>query len=151
MMAPKYLAFLFTFIIFNTVDGEDTKLSESMSSEGPQSMQRRYSEAILASDYSRSVDNMLKKNFVDWLLGRREKKSDNISESAKREADFQYPELHMKDTDFNSELEGGKNFLNWLARNRHGESSSYNEAKTTLCEEVLELLMSTNMCRLRFS
>uniref|UniRef100_A0A8C5QIL9 Gastric inhibitory polypeptide n=1 Tax=Leptobrachium leishanense TaxID=445787 RepID=A0A8C5QIL9_9ANUR len=148
-MALKYLAFLFTFIIFNVVDGEDTKLRESLPGEGPQSMQRRYSEAILASDYSRSVDNMLKKNFVDWLLGRREKKSDNISESAKREADFQFPELSMKDTDLYPELEGSKHFFTWLARNRHGESS-HNEAKTTLCEEVLDLLMSTDMCRLRF-
>lgn len=48
------------------------------SSEDAQPMQRRYSEATLASDYSRSVDNMLKKNFVDWLLGRREKKSQYV-------------------------------------------------------------------------
>uniref|UniRef100_A0A8C3XQ05 Gastric inhibitory polypeptide n=1 Tax=Chelydra serpentina TaxID=8475 RepID=A0A8C3XQ05_CHESE len=39
-------------------------------------LQRRYSEAILASDYSRTMDNMLKKNFVEWLLARREKKSE---------------------------------------------------------------------------
>ena len=37
---------------------------------------RRYSEATLASDYSRTMDNMLKKNFVEWLLARREKKSE---------------------------------------------------------------------------
>lgn len=39
-------------------------------------VQRRYSEATLASDYSRTMDNMLKKNFVEWLLARREKKSE---------------------------------------------------------------------------
>ncbi|KAM8945607.1 gastric inhibitory polypeptide [Pelodytes ibericus] len=150
MISPKYLAFLFTFIIFNTVDGEETKLRESLSNEGPQSMQRRYSEAILASDYSRSVDNMLKKNFVDWLLRRREKKSENVSESAKREAEFQFPEMSMKEVDTQSDLEGGKNFLTWLARNKSRESS-HNEAKTTICEEVLDLLMSSDMCRLRFS
>ncbi|KFO62845.1 hypothetical protein N302_11334, partial [Corvus brachyrhynchos] len=37
--------------------------------------QRRYSEATLASDYSRTMDHVLKKNFVEWLLARREKKS----------------------------------------------------------------------------
>lgn len=39
-------------------------------------VQKRYSEATLASDYSRTMDNMLKKNFVEWLLARREKKSE---------------------------------------------------------------------------
>ncbi|XP_053309604.1 pro-glucagon-like [Spea bombifrons] len=150
MMGLKYLAFLFSFIIFNTADGEETKLRASLSSEAPQSMQRRYSEAILASDYSRSVDNMLKKNFVDWLLGRREKKSENVSDSTKREADFQFPELGIKEADTQSELEGKKYFLTWLARNKHRDSS-HNDAKATLCEEVLDLLMSTDMCRGRFS
>ncbi|KAL8176104.1 UNVERIFIED_CONTAM: hypothetical protein K2H54_021678 [Gekko kuhli] len=37
-------------------------------------LQRRYSEGTLASDYSRTLDNMLKKNFVEWLLTRRENK-----------------------------------------------------------------------------
>ncbi|CAN8202422.1 unnamed protein product [Coccothraustes coccothraustes] len=38
-------------------------------------LSRRYSEATLASDYSRTMDHVLRKNFVEWLLARRERKS----------------------------------------------------------------------------
>ncbi|KAG8140112.1 hypothetical protein E2320_002858 [Naja naja] len=41
-------------------------------------LQRRYSEGTLASDYSRTLDNMLKKNFVEWLLNHRENKNDKL-------------------------------------------------------------------------
>ncbi|XP_077046841.1 gastric inhibitory polypeptide [Agelaius phoeniceus] len=37
-------------------------------------LSRRYSEATLASDYSRTMDHVLRKNFVEWLLARRERK-----------------------------------------------------------------------------
>lgn len=50
--------------------------SLSIRTPGARPMHRRYSEATLASDYSRTMDNMLKKNFVEWLLARREKKSE---------------------------------------------------------------------------
>ncbi|XP_059725349.1 gastric inhibitory polypeptide-like [Haemorhous mexicanus] len=38
-------------------------------------LSRRYSEATLASDYSRTMDHVLRKNFVEWLLARRERNS----------------------------------------------------------------------------
>lgn len=50
--------------------------SVSIGTPNTRPLQRRYSEATLASDYSRTMDNMLKKNFVEWLLARREKKSE---------------------------------------------------------------------------
>lgn len=50
--------------------------SVSIRTPSARPVQRRYSEATLASDYSRTMDNMLKKNFVEWLLARREKKSE---------------------------------------------------------------------------
>ncbi|XP_042635847.1 gastric inhibitory polypeptide [Catharus ustulatus] len=77
----------------------------------PRPLHRRYSEATLASDYSRTMDHVLRKNFVEWLLARREKKSQDISEPFKREAQPQ-----------NSALEGSEGlrefleqeFLTWL-------------------------------------
>ncbi|OWK50512.1 ATP synthase F(0) complex subunit C2, mitochondrial [Lonchura striata] len=42
-------------------------------------VRRRYSEAALASDYSRSVERALGRSFVRWLLERRERDSANPS------------------------------------------------------------------------
>ncbi|XP_075033060.1 gastric inhibitory polypeptide [Mixophyes fleayi] len=148
MMTPKCLAFFFTLIVFNTVGGEETNTRSSLSSEVAQPMQRRYSEAILASDYSRSVDNMLKKNFVDWLLGRREKKSDNMSDLTKRQMDFQLPELSLgKDT--MDESEENRNFVPWLLKNKH-MNSVHNDVKVAVCQETLDLLMAMDLCNARF-
>uniref|UniRef100_A0A8C3US17 Gastric inhibitory polypeptide n=1 Tax=Catharus ustulatus TaxID=91951 RepID=A0A8C3US17_CATUS len=65
----------------------------------PRPLHRRYSEATLASDYSRTMDHVLRKNFVEWLLARREKKSQDISEPFKREAQPQNsaPEGEIRD------------------------------------------------------
>ncbi|XP_053573359.1 glucagon-1-like [Bombina bombina] len=149
MMTMKCLAFFFTFIIFNTVDGEESSIRASVSSDGAQTLQRRYSEAILASDYSRSMDNLLKKNFVDWLLNRREKKSENMSDANKREADFQLPDLSMKETSTQDEPEGNRSVVAWLLRNKHKESS-YSDARAVLGQELLDLLMrTTELCKMR--
>lgn len=56
--------FIFLYLFFLCVLRENTK--------NPRAQQKRYSEGTLASDYSRTLDNMLKKNFVEWLLNRRE-------------------------------------------------------------------------------
>eukprot|EP00079_Xenopus_tropicalis_P030735 XP_012826941.1 PREDICTED: gastric inhibitory polypeptide isoform X1 [Xenopus tropicalis] len=150
MMSLKYAAFLLTFIIFNTAEADENKMRAAVNDERPQPLQRRYSEAILASDYSRSVDNMLKKNFVDWLLARREKKSENTSEATKREADFQLPDVNMKEKEAQEGFERNTNYFTWLMRNKHRESA-YNEAKTMLNQEFVDLLILTDLCKQRFS
>ncbi|NXA07250.1 GIP protein, partial [Sapayoa aenigma] len=79
-------------------------------------VQRRYSEATLASDYSRTMDNMLKKNFVEWLLARREKKSDNIVEQYKREAEPQGAAADGQRLDVGSQE--SKDFFTWLLKSK---------------------------------
>lgn len=112
-------------------------------------MQRRYSEATLASDYSRSVDNMLKKNFVDWLLGRREKKSQNILDTTKRQAEFQLPDLNMiRDT--MDQFEVNKDFTTWL-QNQNQLNSFHDDAKVKICQETIDILMAMDLCKARFS
>ncbi|XP_069809691.1 gastric inhibitory polypeptide-like [Dendropsophus ebraccatus] len=147
-MKTKYFAVFFTFIAFNTIDCQETNVRASVSSEVPQPVQRRYSEAILASDYSRSVDNMLKKNFVDWLLGRREKKSDNISDFAKRQVDFQIPDFTV-DTDSMEGFEGNKKFLPWILKYRQ-MTSAQNDVNAAVCRQTLDLLMAMDLCNSKF-
>uniref|UniRef100_A0A663MSB0 Gastric inhibitory polypeptide n=1 Tax=Athene cunicularia TaxID=194338 RepID=A0A663MSB0_ATHCN len=81
---------------------------------GVRPVQRRYSEATLASDYSRTMDSMLKKNFVEWLLARREKKSDNIIEPYKREAEPQVSAGNGQRLDLGTEE--AKDFFAWLLK-----------------------------------
>ncbi|NXP83436.1 GLUC protein, partial [Ramphastos sulfuratus] len=88
--------------------------SVSLRAPSARPLQRRYSEATLASDYSRTMDNMLKKNFVEWLLTRREKKSDNIIEPYKREAEPQAPAANGQRSDLDTEE--AKEFFAWLLK-----------------------------------
>ncbi|XP_071969765.1 gastric inhibitory polypeptide [Engystomops pustulosus] len=147
MMTPKYLAVFFTCFAFNTIDCEETNVRASVSSEEAQPIQRRYSEAILASDYSRSVDNMLKKNFVDWLLGRRVKKSDNI-DFAKRQVDFQIPEFTL-DSDSMEGSEGNNKFMPWILKYKQ-MNSAQNDVNAAVCQQTLDLLMAMDLCNVRF-
>uniref|UniRef100_K7FCV1 Gastric inhibitory polypeptide n=1 Tax=Pelodiscus sinensis TaxID=13735 RepID=K7FCV1_PELSI len=94
---------------------EENSLSANPKSPSPRAFQRRYSEAILASDYSRTMDNMLKKNFVEWLLARREKKSENDIDPSKREADPQMLAVGGQGLDLASQ--GAKDFFVWLLNN----------------------------------
>ncbi|KAM4030351.1 gastric inhibitory polypeptide [Anomaloglossus baeobatrachus] len=148
MMAAKYLAVFLTFIALHTINCDETNIRASMSSEVAQPIQRRYSEAIFANDYSRSVDNMLKKNFVDWLLGRREKKSDNISDFAKRQVDFQIPDFNM-DTDSMEGFEGSKKFMPWILKYKQ-MNSVQNDVNAAVCQQTLDLLMAMDLCNARF-
>ncbi|OCT62148.1 hypothetical protein XELAEV_18043232mg [Xenopus laevis] len=150
MRTLKYAAFLLAFIIFNTAEADENNMRANVENERPQPLQRRYSEAILASDYSRSVDNMLKKNFVDWLLARREKKSENTSKATKREAEFQLPDGNMKEKAAQEGFERNISYFTWLMRNKHRESA-YNEAKMMSNQELVDLLMLTDLCKQRFS
>ncbi|NWR79743.1 GIP protein, partial [Centropus unirufus] len=112
-------------------------------------MHRRYSEATVASDYSRAMDTMLKKNFVEWLLARREKKSDNIIEPTKREAEPQGPaasgQRWERGTPEATEL------FSWLLKAKENQSLASLEGseglKDVLNSEFLAWLMSTDLCR----
>ncbi|NWU87395.1 GIP protein, partial [Onychorhynchus coronatus] len=86
----------------------------SPSIPGARALQRRYSEATLASDYSRTMDNMLKKNFVEWLLARREKKSDHLVEQYKREAEPRGPAAGGHRTDPGAQE--AKDLLAWILK-----------------------------------
>ncbi|PKK20339.1 gastric inhibitory polypeptide [Columba livia] len=110
---------------------------------------RRYSEATLASDYSRTMDTMLKKNFVEWLLARREKKSDNIIEPYKREAESQVAAANGQRWDLGTQEH--KDLFPWLLRARENPSFTSLEGleglKDVLTPEILTWLMSTGLCR----
>ncbi|XP_066196456.1 gastric inhibitory polypeptide [Sylvia atricapilla] len=75
----------------------------------PVPLRRRYAEATLASDYSRTMDSVLKKNFVEWLLARREKKSQDIEGPFKREAEAPNASEGQKNWDLGTS--GAKNLL----------------------------------------
>ncbi|XP_027552893.1 gastric inhibitory polypeptide isoform X2 [Neopelma chrysocephalum] len=116
---------------------------------GARPVQRRYSEATLASDYSRTMDNMLKKNFVEWLLARREKKSDSIVEQYKREAEPQVPAAGGQRTDLGTQE--AKDFLSWILKTKGNQSFTSLEdsegLKDVLNREFLTWLMSADPCR----
>ncbi|XP_051770569.1 uncharacterized protein LOC127523644 [Ctenopharyngodon idella] len=49
---------------------------DSSSTNDIQKFSRRYAESTIASDISKIVDSMVQKNFVNYLLNQREKKSE---------------------------------------------------------------------------
>ncbi|NWX66403.1 GIP protein, partial [Promerops cafer] len=112
-------------------------------------VQRRYSEATLASDYSRTMDHVLKKNFVEWLLARREKKSQDSVEPFKREAEPQKAAAGGQKLDLGAP--GAKDFLAWLWKNKENQSFPALEGSEGLGEfleqEFLMWLMSGELCR----
>ncbi|NXY15245.1 GIP protein, partial [Atrichornis clamosus] len=98
---------------------EENVSGASMRIPGARPVHRRYSEATLASDYSRTMDHMLKKNFVEWLLARREKKSDSVAEPFKREAEPQISAAEGEKLDLGAQ--GAKEFLAWLWKNKENQ------------------------------
>ncbi|NXG81012.1 GIP protein, partial [Baryphthengus martii] len=125
---------------------EENVSGVSIRAPGARAVQRRYSEATLASDYSRTMDNMLKKNFVEWLLTRREKKSE---EPYKREAEPQVPAASGRTLDLGSQE--AKDFVDWLLKAKKNQSSTPLEGseglKDVLNQELLMWLLSTDLCR----
>ncbi|NXH41497.1 GIP protein, partial [Dicaeum eximium] len=110
-------------------------------------VRRRYSEATLASDYSRTMDHVLSKNFVEWLLARREKKSQDLVEPFRREAEPQKGDGEKWDLG----AQGAKDFLGWLWKNGENQSFAALEGSEGLREfleqEFLAWLMSGELCR----
>ncbi|RMB94799.1 hypothetical protein DUI87_28778 [Hirundo rustica rustica] len=116
------------------------------SGPGPEPLppQRRYSEATLASDYSRTMDHVLRKNFVEWLLARREKKSPDTVDPFRREAE---PAEGQK-SDLGAP--GAKELLGWIGKIREKPSFPALEGSEGLREfleqELLLWLMSGELC-----
>uniref|UniRef100_A0A4W4FIF0 Gastric inhibitory polypeptide n=1 Tax=Electrophorus electricus TaxID=8005 RepID=A0A4W4FIF0_ELEEL len=48
---------------------------DSRSADDNQRLERRYAESTIASDISKIMDSLVQKNFVNFLLNQREKKS----------------------------------------------------------------------------
>ncbi|XP_076856567.1 gastric inhibitory polypeptide [Brachyhypopomus gauderio] len=48
---------------------------DSSSADDEQHLERRYAESTIASDISKIMDSLVQKNFVNFLLNQREKKS----------------------------------------------------------------------------
>nr|XP_025962759.1 gastric inhibitory polypeptide [Dromaius novaehollandiae] len=128
---------------------EENVSGVSVRSPSARAVQRRYSEATLASDYSRTMDNMLKKNFVEWLLARREKKSENIIEPYKREAEPQVSAVNGQSLDLSSQE--AKDFFAWLLKNKKSQSftspDGSEDLKDVLSQEFLTWLISADLCR----
>ncbi|KAM3823810.1 gastric inhibitory polypeptide [Vipera latastei] len=74
---------------------------------------RRYSEGTLASDYSQTLDSMLKKNFVEWLLNHRENKNENKLELPKRETGITMSDERNQVNEAGRTQEA-KDYVGWL-------------------------------------
>ncbi|NWX20684.1 GIP protein, partial [Aegotheles bennettii] len=143
-MSLKILSLLFASLGFVLM--EENISGVSIRSPSARPVQRRYSEATLASDYSRTMDNMLKKNFVEWLLARREKKSNNIIEPYKREAEPQVSAESGPRMDLGTQE--AKDFLAWLLKAKRNQSlTSPGGLKDALNQEFVTWLMSADPCR----
>ncbi|XP_023803396.1 gastric inhibitory polypeptide [Cyanistes caeruleus] len=122
------------------------RMEQSGPGGGAPGLQRRYSEATLASDYSRTMDHVLGKNFVEWLLARRERKSQDIAEPLRREAE---PQKTPEKLDLGAP--GATEFLAWLWKNQENQSFPALEGSEGLREfleqEFLTWLMSGELCR----
>ncbi|XP_053820875.1 gastric inhibitory polypeptide-like [Vidua chalybeata] len=116
---------------------------------GPRPLRRRYSEAALASDYSRSVERVLGRNFVQWLLARRERDRPEAEEPLERETRTPKGAGDGGKSDFGAP--GAKDFLGWLWKNRENPSFPALEGSEGLREfleqEFLTWLMSGELCR----
>ncbi|XP_054252390.1 gastric inhibitory polypeptide [Indicator indicator] len=144
MMSFKVLSLLLASLGFVLMEENISGVSLRTPSARP--VQRRYSEATLASDYSRTMDNMLKKNFVEWLLTRREKKSDNIIEPSKREVEPQVSAANAPRLDLGTQE--AKEFFAWLLKAKKNQSFTCPEGlKDVLNQEFLAWLMLTDLCR----
>ncbi|XP_032091829.1 gastric inhibitory polypeptide [Thamnophis elegans] len=114
-------------------------------------LQRRYSEGTLASDYSRTLDNMLKKNFVEWLLNHRENKNENKLEPSKRQADITMPDERNQGNEA-GETQEAKDYVGWLLQIIGKQRPSFlmdsDEWKNIQRQEFLVWLIFADLCKL---
>ncbi|NXI35825.1 GIP protein, partial [Galbula dea] len=146
-MSFKVLSLLLASLGFVLM--EENVWGNSLRTPSAKAVQRRYSEATLASDYSRTMDSMLKKNFVEWLLTRREKKSDNTMEPYKREAEPHVPAVTGQRLELGTQE--GKDFFTWFLKGKKNQSLTPAEGsegwKDVLNQEFLMWLVSSDLCR----
>ncbi|XP_044300443.1 gastric inhibitory polypeptide [Varanus komodoensis] len=144
-MSFKILSLLLVSLSFVLMEENITR--ENLNE--PRFLQRRYSEGTLASDYSRTLDNMLKKNFVEWLLSRREKNVNDSIDQSKREAESMA--LDIKNQGAVAGSPETRDFINWLLKNMGGKrpalSKSLDDWKDVLRQEFLAWLNSADLCR----
>ncbi|XP_078501663.1 gastric inhibitory polypeptide [Lissotriton helveticus] len=146
MMSFKVLPLICACLSITLSEIESSNPREEVNTPSTHSLERRYAEGTLASDYSRVMDSMLKKNFVEWLLARREKKSGPRQEPSKREAGSEKdaaasPEEGCSQT----ESQGRKPFFAWILRNMQKESFPA-DVKATLSQKILDLMVSEDLC-----
>ncbi|TRZ09053.1 hypothetical protein HGM15179_018053 [Zosterops borbonicus] len=95
------------------------------------------------------MDSVLKKNFVEWLLARREKKSQDLEGPFKRDTEPQKSPEGQKIWDLGTL--GTKNFLDWVWKNRENSSFPALEGseglKEFLEQEFLLWLVSGEICK----
>ncbi|NXD87840.1 GIP protein, partial [Halcyon senegalensis] len=146
-MSLKVLSLLLASLGFVLM--EENVWGVSLRTPSARPVQRRYSEAHLTNEYSRTMDNMMKNSFVDWLLTHREKKSNDTFQPHKREDEPQVPAASGQ------RLEPGtqeaKDFFDWLLKGTKNQSFTSLEGsedlKDVLNQEFLAWLMTTDLCR----
>ncbi|KAM6452048.1 gastric inhibitory polypeptide [Liasis olivaceus] len=141
MVAFKVLSLL--LVSLNFVLMEENGIRENL--RNSTFLQRRYSEGTLASDYSRTLDNMLKKNFVEWLLNSRENKIEKNLEPSKRKAD-------ARNQGNEAGSQEAKGYVGWLLQNTGKQRlplpMDSDEWKNIQRQEFLVWLIFADLCRL---
>ncbi|XP_063158075.1 pro-glucagon-like isoform X2 [Candoia aspera] len=145
MVAFKVLSLLLVSLSFVLM--EENGIRENL--RNSMFLQRRYSEGTLASDYSQTLDNMLKKNFVEWLLKSRENKIENNLKPSKREADA--PMSDARNQGNEAGFQEAKGYVGWLLQNigkqRLPLPMDSNEWKNIEGQEFLVWLIFADPCR----
>ncbi|XP_053121912.1 gastric inhibitory polypeptide-like [Hemicordylus capensis] len=142
-MLFKVLSLLLVSLSFVLMEENGTRAN----AKNPKILLRRYSEGTLASDYSQTLDNMLKKNFVEWLLTRRENAIENSIEPSKREA--QSPALGVRSQGTGNGSLKTKDVFIQLLKNMRKQSHALpnKDWKEVLEGECLAWLISADLCR----
>ncbi|XP_042327250.1 gastric inhibitory polypeptide isoform X3 [Sceloporus undulatus] len=145
MMSFKVLSLLLVSLSFVLMEENGTRDN----TKNPRFLKRRYSEGTLASDYSRTLDNMLKKNFVEWLLNRRESRID--LEPSKREVKLPALQARNQGTEAGTQRTEAEEWMSCFLPNM-GEQSlalpkSSDDWKDILRQEFLAWLISADLCR----
>ncbi|XP_048372400.1 uncharacterized protein LOC125444004 [Sphaerodactylus townsendi] len=108
-------------------------------------LQRRYSEGTIVSDYSKTLDSMLKKKFVDLLLKIRENRMENSIDPSKREVES--PIFNTNSQGFEAGSQGTKDFFICLLQQSLILPNGSNQWKDLLKKEFLDCLISADLCR----
>ncbi|XP_048470622.1 glucagon-2-like [Rhincodon typus] len=136
MLAPMLLVLLSTLV--GSIWTNESESSHSILDVKP--TEKRYSEAILASDYSKYVDTMMSKNFVDWLIAaKRTSRNGESLEGVKRDINV----VPTTPRSPNSELQSAKNFQVWLLKHQGKRSCtrSVDPVSSLLGDQLIQELL----------